>query len=99
MGYSWWDALKDLLGAVGSTCVAIPWLRDFWLRLRRDKIEGVVATGRLDRLRASIEASMRAKIDSPKMGDFIWTIVGLAMIFASFLIAFIRGLGDLLGYG
>lgn len=42
---------------------------------------------------------MRAKIDSPKMGDFIWTIVGLAMIFASFLIAFIRGLGDLLGYG
>lgn len=97
MSYTWWDALKDVLGAVGATCVAVPWLRDFWLRYRKSKIEGVVATGHLERLKASIETSMRRKIDSPKMADFVWTIIGLMMIFASFLMAFIRGLSDLLG--
>jgi hypothetical protein len=97
MSYSWWDAVKDFLGATGSILIALPWLRDFWLRYRRSKVQEVAATGRLGRLKSSIEDSMRQKIEAPKMADFVWTILGLLLICASFLIAFIRGLGDLFG--
>jgi hypothetical protein len=92
MTYSWWDALKDLLGATGPILIAVPWLRDFLLRHRRSRVEEISATGRLGRLKVSIEDSMRRKIESPKMADFVWTILGLLLIFASFVIAFIRGL-------
>jgi hypothetical protein len=96
MTYSLWDALKDFLGATGPILIAVPWLKDFWLRRRRSKVEQVSATGRLDRLKTSIEASMKRKIESPKMSDFVWTTTGLLLIFASFLIALVRGLDDLL---
>jgi hypothetical protein len=96
MTYSWWDAVKDLLGATGPILIAVPWLRDFWLRHRKSRVEQVATTGRLGRLKASIEDSMRRRIESPKMSDFVWTILGLLLIFASFVIAFIRGLDDLL---
>jgi hypothetical protein len=96
MTYSWWDALKDLSGATGSLLIAVPWLKDFWLRRRKSRVEEVAATGKLARLKISIEASMRRKIESPKMSDFVWTTIGLALVFASFLIALIRGLDDLL---
>ncbi|RXG87331.1 hypothetical protein EAS61_18990 [Bradyrhizobium zhanjiangense] len=97
MGYSWWDALKDLLGVASPIFIAVPWLKDFWLRHRRSRVEQVEATGRLGRLKQSIEGAIRQKIESPKVADFVWTILGLALILASFLIAFIRGLSDLLG--
>jgi hypothetical protein len=96
MTYSSWDALKDLFGAAGPVFIAVPWLKDFWLRRRKSRVEQVSATGRLGRLKASIEDSMRRKIESPKMSDFAWTTVGLLLIFASFAIALIRGLDDLL---
>lgn len=92
MAYSWWDAFKDLLGATGPILIAVPWLKDFRLRHRRSKVEEVSPTGSLAKLKASIEDSMRRKIESPKMADFVWTILGLLLIFASFLIAFVRGL-------
>ncbi|OAF04039.1 hypothetical protein AYJ54_24615 [Bradyrhizobium centrolobii] len=95
MAYSWWDALKDVLGAASPILIAVPWLRDFWLRRRRLKVEQVEATGRLSQLKVSIEGAIKEKIDSPKAADFVWTILGLVLIFISFLIAFIRGLADL----
>lgn len=97
MAYSWWDALKDFLGAASPIFIAVPWLRDFWLRHRKSQVGQVDATGRLGRLKASIEGAVRQKIESPKVADFVWTILGLALILASFLIAFVRGLSDLLG--
>lgn len=97
MTYSWWDALKDILGAASPICIAVPWFRDFWLRHRRSKIEQIDAVGRLGRVKSSIEGAIRQKIESPKMADFVWTILGLALIFISFLIAFVRGLHELVG--
>jgi hypothetical protein len=97
MQYSWWDAVKDFLGAIGSLFIAVPWLRDFWLRNRRSQVREVPAEGRLGKLKAKIENSVREKIESPKIADFVWTVIGLLCIFASFLISFIRGMRDLLG--
>ncbi|MET4115894.1 hypothetical protein ABIB85_005130 [Bradyrhizobium sp. JR1.5] len=97
MAYSWWDALKDVLGAASPVCIAVPWFRDFWLRARRSKLERVEATGRLGRLKVSVEGSIRQKIESPKLADIVWTTLGLVLMFISFLIAIIQGLADLLG--
>jgi hypothetical protein len=94
--YSGWDALKDLLGALGPIMIAIPWLRDFFYRCRRRDVSGVPVSGSLVRLKEAITASLRDKIDSPKMSDFIWTVLGLLLIFLSFLISFVRGVGDLI---
>lgn len=99
MHYSWWDALKDLLGVIGPILIALPWLRDFRLRNLRTKVEGVPAMGRLRRVKETIEGSIRKRIEDPKMADFVWTIVGLLFVFVSFLIAFVRGLGELLSDG
>jgi hypothetical protein len=96
MKYSTWDAVKDFLGALGPILIAIPWLRDFFLRYRKKAVSEVPASGRLVHLRDAIVSSLREKIDSPKVADFMWTVVGLLLIFVSFLIAFIHGLGDLL---
>lgn len=92
MTYSWWDALKDLLGALGSFMMAIPWLRDFRLRRAMHEISVVATSGKLTQLRDKIAGSIRTKIDSPKAADLIWTILGLLFIFLSFLIALVRGL-------
>ena len=97
MPYTRWDAVKDFLGAVGPILIAVPWFRDFQLRNQKSQVEGVPTEGRLHQIRSLIEDSIRKKIESPKMADFVWTIVGLALIFTSFLIALIRGMGDLLG--
>lgn len=67
MAYSWWDALKDFLGAASPIFIAVPWLRDFWLRHRKSQVGQVDATGRLGRLKASIEGAIRQKIESPKV--------------------------------
>lgn len=96
MHYSWWDALKDLLGVVGPILMAFPWLRDFRLRNLRTKVEDVPAMGRLRQVKEAIEGSIRKRIEDPKMADFAWTILGLLSIFVSFLIAFVRGVGELL---
>ena len=96
MHYSWWGALKDLLGVIGPALMALPWLRDFRLRNLRTKIEGVPAVGRLRKVKEAIEGSIRKKIEDPKIADFAWTILGLLFIFVSFLIAFVRGVGELL---
>jgi hypothetical protein len=96
MTYSGWDALKDFLGAVGPILIAVPWLTDFSLRYRQQTMSNVPVSGPLAQLRNAIVASLQHKIASPKMADFIWTIVGLLLIFLSFLIAFIRGIPDLI---
>jgi hypothetical protein len=95
MAYSGWDALKDFLGALGPIMIAVPWLRDFFFKYRLKAISNVPASGRLVRLKDAIVSSIRERIDSPKVADFIWTILGLLSIFSSFLIALIRGAGDL----
>jgi hypothetical protein len=92
MVYSAWDVTKDFLGALGSIMMAVPWLRDFYLRYRREKLRDIPTGGGLTVLRDSIKASLRDKIDSPKIADFIWTMLGLLAIFFSFAIALIRGL-------
>lgn len=94
MTYSGWDALKDFLGAVGPILIAFPWFRDFWLRRRKEKISGVSAAGRLARLKGDLEASLKQTIETPKMADFVWTVLGLSLIFMSFVIALVHGLSE-----
>jgi hypothetical protein len=92
MAYSGWDTLKDFLGVVGSIMMAIPWLRDFYLRQRRTSLSNVPTSGKLSQLRDTIVGSIRDKIDAPKVADFVWTVLGLLCICMSFLIAFVRGI-------
>jgi hypothetical protein len=94
--YTWWDALKDFIGALGPVMIAIPWLRDFYLRYKKQRVEGVAAVGALERVKNSIQASLREKINAPKIADFVWTTGGLLCIFGSFVIAIIRGMTELL---
>jgi hypothetical protein len=97
MTYTLWDALKDFLGAVGPVMIAIPWFRDFYLRRRKRKVEGIKTAGTaLQSLKDLIQTSLREKIESPKVSDFVWTASGLFCIFCSFFIAFVRGLPELL---
>jgi hypothetical protein len=91
MTYSWWDALKDFLGVLGSAMMVIPWLRDFYLRQKKVAVSEVRTSGKLSQLRDTIVGSIRDKIDKPKMADFVWTVLGLACICLSFLIALVRG--------
>jgi hypothetical protein len=96
MVYTWWDALKDFLGAIGPILIAIPWLSDFYSKSRAGQLTGVKAQGKLATLKDALQKSLKEKIESPKIWDFMWTIVGLLFIAISFLIAFCRGLHDLL---
>jgi hypothetical protein len=91
MPYTWIDAVKDFLGALGSILVAFPWIFDFFLRKRRAQAEGLKTAGALSKLKSEIEASLKSKIDAPKAWDFVFTMSGLFCICASFLIAFIHG--------
>ena len=96
MHYTWWDAIKDFLGAVGPLIIAFPWFSDFFLRRKKEELDSVpVAGNKLADLKKNIMVSLQAKIESPKVRDVVWTISGLACIFASFLIALIRGMADL----
>lgn len=96
MEYTRWDAVKDFLGAIGPVLIAVPWFRDFRLRKQKSQVEDVPTQGRFHQIKSQIEDSIKKKIESPKMEDFVWTIIGLTLIFVSFLIALIRGMGDLL---
>jgi hypothetical protein len=93
MTYSFWDGLKDFLGALGPLLIALPWFSDFVRRKRWKSFSGVRTLGALTLLKNGIESSLREKIDAPKAEDLIWTILGLLMIFLSFAIAFTRGIG------
>jgi hypothetical protein len=96
MLYTWWDAVKDLLGAIGPVIIAFPWFSDFFLRKEREELDQVpVAGNKLANLKDSLIMSLQTKIESPKVRDVVWTIFGLACIFTSFLIAFVRGIPDL----
>ncbi len=95
--YTWLDAAKDFLGALGPVLIAIPWFRDFFGRLKRANFSGVRASGNLEKLKSEIEEILRKKVEHPRTQDFGWTVAGLACITASFIIAFALGLPDLFG--
>jgi hypothetical protein len=95
MTYTWADAIKDFLGAVGPLLIAVPWFYDFSARLNRKRFSEIRAVGSLAKLKLELEASLKEKIESPKLRDFVWTILGLLCIATSFFIAFVHGLSDL----
>jgi hypothetical protein len=95
MTYTWWDTAKDFLGAVGPALIAIPWFREFFIRLRRAQVSTVLSVGKLDHLKNELERFLRWKVEHPRARDFGWTVLGLACITGSFIIAFIRGLSGL----
>jgi hypothetical protein len=90
--YTVWDALKDFLGAFGSVLVAIPWLYDFYLRNRRKKVQAGDTEGEAEDWKDYLDNSLKKKIDDPKKRDMLWTVIGLACICVSFLIAFVKGI-------
>jgi hypothetical protein len=95
MQYTWADALKDFLGAIGPLFIAVPWFYDFFARLRERRLGSVLVRGPLATLKTELQTSLKETIANPKARDFVWTIVGLLAIAASFLIAFFRGLPEL----
>lgn len=92
MSYTWWDALKDFLGALGPVLIAVPWFYDFGLRRRKQQTSDIPVSGKLLKIRADIEATLKQRIESPKPRDLYWTVAGLGCIFASFVIALIHGM-------
>lgn len=96
MSYSWWDALKDFLGAFGAFLVAVPWLRDFTARVRLFQARDIPTRGSLDQLRQDIERDARHRVETPRRSDYVLTVLGLTCVWLSFTIAFLRGLADLL---
>lgn len=95
MHYTWWDALKDFLGALGPLLIAIPWFGDFSLRSQRLLLLSLSVSGALKTKKADLEGKIRERIESPKREDAIITVIGLLCIFLSFVISFVRGIGDL----
>jgi hypothetical protein len=96
MPYTWLDALKDFLGAIGPAFIAVPWFYDFSLRTKKHNVSTVPVSGSLNKLKSRFVDTIREKIDTPRITDVIWTLVGLACVFASFLIGFISGIVSLL---
>jgi hypothetical protein len=92
MRYTGWDALKDFLGALGPVLIAIPWFYDFDLRNKMRETSDMPASGRLSQLKKELQATLKEKVESPKIRDLVWTVAGLGSIFTSFLIALIHGL-------
>ncbi len=96
MAYTSVDAFKDFCGAIGAIFVSVPWLKDFQLRKRRAAIKDIDALGKLAVLKTEIEERLKEKIESPKMADFVWTIVGLLLIFLSFVVGFAHGMKEII---
>jgi hypothetical protein len=94
MHYTSWDALKDILGVIGTFLIAAPWFYDFYLRRRHKIVLEAPAVGPLKQLQDDVVQAIQAKIDKPKIRDFVLAGAGLLCIFASFAIAFIRGISE-----
>ncbi|MBV8850682.1 MAG: hypothetical protein JOZ16_13990 [Methylobacteriaceae bacterium] len=92
MPYTWIDAVKDFLGAVGAILIALPWLLDFRLRGRQEAAEELATAGALSNLKSDIQASLKRKIDTPKVRDLVFTLLGLLCVCASFVIALLHGM-------
>jgi hypothetical protein len=86
--YTWWDALKDFLGAIGPVLIAWPWLVDFFLRKRRAELQNMRVTGKLAQFREDILREVKGKMEAPQLSDLVLTLLGLACVCASFIIAF-----------
>ena len=95
MAYTWLDATKDFLGALGPVLIAVPWFTEFEVKRRRRKVKKAPTAGSLTELRSEIAKGLTEHIDAPKYGDMIWTLLGLASICASFVIALLENVGDL----
>jgi hypothetical protein len=90
--YTWWDALKDFLGAIGPVLIAWPWLVDFFLRKRRAELQNMRVTGKLAQFREDILREVKGKMEAPQLSDLVLTLLGLACVCASFIIAFAHGM-------
>jgi hypothetical protein len=87
--------VKDFLGAIGPILIALPWYSDFLQRRKSTALSELPLGGRLRLIRNDIVSSIKRRLKEPKVGDVVWTTVGLACICASFLVAFFCGMRDL----
>lgn len=87
-----WDIAKEALGFLGAVLMAFPWLRDFLLRLKRDWLNQLPIGGSFTDARRHFVEVFSRRNDQPKPADLLTTLLGIALLAASFLI----GLGHAL---
>jgi hypothetical protein len=80
---------------MGPILIAVPWFNDFFGRIKARRVSGIQAIGSLSSLKDELEKSLKTKLESPKVRDFVWTMAGLLCIGSSFFVGFIRGVRDL----
>ena len=85
------DSIKDLLGLLSAVFIAVPWLREFRLKLDRNDMPGHRAAGAMARLVTRVEGRLQRRIESAKPLDLICTLFGLFLLGLSFLIGLIHG--------
>lgn len=78
--------VKEAAGFFGTVGVAVPWLRDFVARSRRDLTQAIPARGSLEDLLRDLREKDERWLGRAKASDLAWTIAGLSLIAASFLI-------------
>jgi hypothetical protein len=79
--------VKDTLGFLGPVTTAVPWIREFLVRRRRDQVVGIHVEKPLDRVKEEISYEIESWIAKAKPSDFALVILGLMMLAASFAIS------------
>jgi hypothetical protein len=80
------DILKDALGLSGAVLMALPWIRDFLLRRRRDWLRRIPVAGSLAGVRDNLAEKIDRWIDKPKDSDLYVTIAGIGLLALSFFV-------------
>ena len=93
--YSWLDATKDFLGAIGPIFIAVPWFAEFNVKRLRERLKKIDTKGSLSDWKKAITESLSENLHSPKYRDVVWTLLGLTCICASFVIALLANVKDL----
>ena len=91
---SGWTIAKDAVGFMGALIATVPWFRDFYGRLRVDRIRGLRVGDSLRFLQAELQVSIESWIAAPKVSDLLWMLGGLGLVAVSFLIGLIQSLAS-----
>ncbi|MGZ8285079.1 MAG: hypothetical protein ACXWUO_02075 [Allosphingosinicella sp.] len=78
--------MKEIAGFLGAVLIAVPWLKDFGRRIGLGKKKQVKAVGSLKTALQEVIARDEHWLGRAKIADLIFTLSGLSLIAASFLI-------------
>ena len=85
-----WEVVKDSLGFLGAVIMAVPWLRDYFARRRRDWLRGVPVFGSLAAAIDRRAERLKEKLGRAKDEDFVYMTIGLVLLALSFAISLWR---------